>query len=52
MGGSSGVYPAGYGYALPTVYAVWLLVVMLMYVPCLYFSRLKERRHEWWLRYL
>ena len=52
MGGSSGAYPAGFGYTLPTVYAVWLLVVVLMYVPCLYFSQLKERRHEWWLRYL
>ena len=52
MGGVAESYPPGFGYALPTVYFIWFLVVALMYVPCLYFSRLKERRREWWLTYL
>jgi uncharacterized membrane protein len=52
LGGSAALYPPGYGYELATVYAIWLLVVLLMYVPCLYFARLKERRRSWWLSYL
>jgi uncharacterized membrane protein len=52
MGGSAELYPPGFGYSLPVVYLLWILVVVLMYVPCAYFSRLKERRRDWWLSYL
>jgi uncharacterized membrane protein len=48
----SGAFPAGYGYSLPAVYGFWLLVVAAMYPLCLWFSRLKERRRDWWLSYL
>ena len=41
-----------WGYALPTVYAIWLAVVLALYFPCVWFSRLKARRHDWWLSYL
>jgi uncharacterized membrane protein len=34
------------------VYAVWIGVVIAMYPLCLWFSRLKERRRDWWLSYL
>ena len=44
--------PPGWGYSLPVVYAVWLIVVVLLYPPCRWFSRIKLRRRDWWLSYL
>jgi uncharacterized membrane protein len=52
MGGPANLYPPDYGYPLWVVYAVWLTVVALLYPLCLWFSRLKARRHDWWLSYL
>jgi uncharacterized membrane protein len=52
LGGSAALYPSGYGYDLTVVYVVWLLVVALMYPPCLFFARLKDRRRERWLSYV
>jgi uncharacterized membrane protein len=52
MGGPSELFPTDYGYPLWTVYAVWLAVLLLLYPACLWFSRLKQRRHSWWLTYL
>jgi uncharacterized membrane protein len=52
LGGSGGRYPSDFGYNLGVVYAVWVLVVALMYPLCLWFSRLKERRRDWWLSYI
>jgi hypothetical protein len=52
MGGSASLYPPGFGYDLPVVYAVWLLVVILMYPLCVQMARLKERRRDWWLSYV
>jgi uncharacterized membrane protein len=43
--------PAWYGVSLPGVYLAWALVVLLMYWPCRWFSRLKSTRSDWWLRY-
>lgn len=45
-------FPPDYGYSLGVVYLVWISVVVLMYPLCLWFARLKERRHDWWLSYL
>ncbi|MDQ2835262.1 MAG: heparan-alpha-glucosaminide N-acetyltransferase domain-containing protein [Acidobacteriota bacterium] len=42
----------GWGYGLPVVYAVWLGVVLVLYPWCAWFSRLKDRRRDWWLSYL
>ena len=44
-------FPEGYGYGLPTVYLVWLLVVLLLFPPCYWFANLKRRRHDAWLSY-
>ncbi|SNS27834.1 Uncharacterized membrane protein [Granulicella rosea] len=44
--------PAGWGYGLPVVYAVWLLAVAILYKPCVWFSGVKARRRDWWLSYL
>jgi uncharacterized membrane protein len=40
------------GHSLPVVYAIWLAVVASLYPGCLWFSRLKARRRDWWLSYL
>jgi hypothetical protein len=45
-------YPAEYGYSLGVVYWVWIGVVVMVYPLCLWFSRLKQRRNDWWLGYL
>ncbi len=45
-------YPEGYGLPLPGVYAVWLLVIVLLYPFCRWFAGVKGRRKDWWLSYL
>ena len=52
MGGSSKLFPVDYGFPLWTVYAVWVVVLLVLYPACLWFARLKQRRHDWWLTYL
>lgn len=42
----------GWGFSLPVVYGVWLLVLALLYPLSRWFERLRDRRSEWWLRYL
>lgn len=39
-------------FSLPIVYLIWIAVVALLYVPCRWFARVKERRRDWWLSYL
>ncbi len=39
--------------ALPWVYAAWISIVALLYWPCLWFMRLREKHRDWWwLSYL
>jgi uncharacterized membrane protein len=45
-------YPKGYGVGLWSVYAVWVLVIALMYPLCRWMADLKSRRKDWWLSYL
>jgi hypothetical protein len=52
MESPSDLFPADYGFPLRTVYAVWIVVLGLLYPACLWFARLKQRRHDWWLTYL
>jgi len=52
MGGSLDSYPKGFGYSLPEVYLIWLLVLALSYPLCRWFAGVKERRSDWWLSYL
>lgn len=52
MGGDAKLFPANYGYPLWAVYAVWIVVLALLYPPCRWFARLKLRRRDWWLSYL
>jgi uncharacterized membrane protein len=44
--------PEGYGHGLLVVYGMWLLAVIVLYAPCIWFYRLKMRRKDWWLSYL
>jgi len=45
--------PVGYGHDLPFIYAMWILAVAILYVPCLWFMRYRSRHRDWaWLSYL
>jgi hypothetical protein len=44
--------PAGYTYSLTALYAITILAVAILYVPCRWFADLKARRGDRWLSYL
>jgi uncharacterized membrane protein len=44
--------PSEYGYGLPFVYAMWAVVVLLLYPFCAWFADLKRWRRDAWLSYL
>jgi uncharacterized membrane protein len=45
--------PLGYGHGLPFIYAMWILAVAILYLPCLWFMKLRSRHRDWtWLSYL
>ncbi|MBS1810343.1 MAG: DUF1624 domain-containing protein [Acidobacteria bacterium] len=44
--------PKDFGYGLPVVYGVTMLVVMLLYPACRWFAALKKQRKDAWLSYL
>jgi uncharacterized membrane protein len=45
--------PLGYGHGLPFIYAMWVLAVAILYLPCLWFMELRSRHRDWaWLSYL
>jgi uncharacterized membrane protein len=44
--------PAGTGFGLGTVYALWILGVLLLYPLCRWFAGVKARRRDWWLSYI
>ena len=45
--------PAGYGHGLPFIYAMWILAVAILYLPCRWFMELRSRHRDWaWLSYL
>ena len=45
-------YPPDYGITLVGVYAVWLLVIAVLYPFCRWVAALKARRRDWWLSYV
>jgi K+-transporting ATPase A subunit len=51
-GNSGKLFLSDYGYPLWVVYAMWIVVLALLYPACLWFARLKRRRDDWWLSYL
>jgi uncharacterized membrane protein len=52
MGGPAAAFPAGFGWDLWVVYAVWITLVAALYPVCRWFSNVKEQRQAWWLSYL
>jgi len=45
--------PPGYGHGIPFVYAMWILAVTLLYLPCRWFMEFRARHRDWtWLSYL
>lgn len=47
-----GTAPAGWGVPLLGVYAVWALVLAILYPLARWFAEVKRRRRDWWLGYL
>lgn len=45
-------HPPNFGFSLPGIYFLWIAFVLILYPGCLWFSRLKARRRDWWLSYL
>jgi uncharacterized membrane protein len=41
-----------YSHGLPFVYAMWIAVVLVLYLPCRCLMELKRRRRDWWLQYI
>jgi uncharacterized membrane protein len=45
--------PSGYGHGLLFVYAMWILAVAILYIPCRWFMEFRSRHRDWtWLSYL
>ncbi len=45
--------PLGYGHGLPFIYAIWILAVAILYLPCQWFMEFRSRHRDWaWLSYL
>jgi uncharacterized membrane protein len=45
--------PLGYGHGLPFIYAMWVLAVAILYLPCLWFMKFRSQHRDWtWLSYL
>jgi uncharacterized membrane protein len=45
-------FPKGYGVGLPGVYALWAVVVIVLYPFCRWVVAVKARRRDWWLSYV
>jgi uncharacterized membrane protein len=44
--------PDHFGFGLLTVYGIWILLILLAYPLCKWYSRYKATHHDWWLSYL
>lgn len=44
--------PSAFGFGLPGVYAVWIVVVLTLYPLCKTYDRYKSTHQKWWLSYL
>lgn len=45
-------YPKGFGLSLPGVYAVWIIVIAMLYPFSKWVVSIKSRRRDWWLSYV
>ena len=44
--------PDGYIWSLPLLYLIWAIAIVLLYFACRWFSGVKARRCDWWLKYV
>ncbi len=44
--------PQHFGFGLPVVYLLWLLVIVILYKPCKWFDNYRRTHTKWWLSYL
>lgn len=44
--------PVNFGFSLPWVYVIWLVVILSLYYPCKWFAKYKATHDQWWLAYL
>jgi uncharacterized membrane protein len=45
--------PKGFGFPLPVVYIVWLIVILILYPLCKWYDNYKSlHKEKWWLSYL
>ena len=47
-----GSLPSGSGHPLWIVYFVWMLVIIILYFPCRWYSKYKATHKHWWLSYI
>lgn len=44
--------PPGWPFPLPVIYAIWIVVVVILWPLCRWYASLKQRRNDWWLSYV
>lgn len=47
-----GSLPQGSGHPLWFVYFVWIVVIVILYFPCRWYSKYKTTHKHWWLSYI
>ena len=45
-------FPTGYHPSLARTYIVWIVVVIVLYFPCRWYSNYKRNNKNWWLSYV
>jgi uncharacterized membrane protein len=48
----AGGFPKGFGFHLWQIYIIWIIVVLLLYLPCKWYNNYKSTHHYWWLSYI
>ena len=44
--------PPGWPLPLPFIYAIWIVVIVILWPACRWYAALKQRRRDWWLSYV
>jgi uncharacterized membrane protein len=44
--------PPGWPLPLPSIYAIWIVVIVILWPACRWYAALKHRRRDWWLSYV
>ncbi|BAY22875.1 hypothetical protein NIES2100_26390 [Calothrix sp. NIES-2100] len=48
----STLMPPNYGYNLPKIYIIWIVILVILYPICNWFANYKAKHKSWWLNYL